>query len=853
MFGPWTSKTVTPSSSTIFAFLHLVLVVSLWTPTGAELESWIDKGGGGGLGYGRQEKEKRDDAGRYLNAFAIKLKEGERRDSAERIAFEYGFRLKAELPHSEIFVLERPGSRSRSKRSAERHLDSLLKDPRIEHAQQEVLLRRAKRRIVHDKQLELPIRTIPDSSLYKRIQVAPSLAQRDNVYGRSRGTANFKDPLFKDMWYLVNEGQSGGERGLDLNVGVVWENGITGKGVVVCILDDGVDHTHPDLKDNYDEIAIVLPLYHFHICPCPQISSASMPELPMWTCHGTRCAGEIAAAANNDICGVGVAYESRIGGVRVLDGPVSDSLEAEAISFNRDYIDIYSASWGPTDDGSTMEGPRHLALTALVNGVRKGRKGLGSIFVWATGNGGLYGDDCSADGYVSRPETLSVGSVNDWGRSPFFMENCTSTLAVVPSGGEDYKGQEEERGEVKLKVVTTDMSGGCIENFQGTSSAAPLATGCIANVLQANPNLTWRDVQHIVVQGTRIPSVDTSWTINGAGRHVSHKFGFGLLDCGRMVELAQNWDPVPEQMVCNMTRQSYRPLMYKGMVTESIMSDGCLQGHSGSDKEFAASAIDRLEHVQLYIKMASNMRGETAIHLVSPAGTRSALLSPRPLDDHSGAWEFVFMTVHSWDESPRGKWTLEVHHVPQQNHSKRSSRNFVFDEDLEILKRNLGREKNQRSGKGNEIVGYIKEWSIAMYGTRGTRHTHAGLVKNRNQFAYQPSSTDVAEIKKRETELGQEVKVKRAQPQDQRTVGVSQQTEVVQKKNSQAVKENLIEKLWDLLHAHGGRDVRKRVMLNAEMAESQKKINRAVKLRELTILTEKLLAKLDRRSAVQFS
>ena len=59
----------------------------------------------------------------------------------------------------------------------------------------------------------------------------------------------------------------------------------------------------------------------------------------------------------------------------------------------------------------------------------------------------------SADGYVSLPETLSVGSVNDWGKSPFFMENCSSTLAVVPSGGEEWLGQEAETG-IKVKVVS---------------------------------------------------------------------------------------------------------------------------------------------------------------------------------------------------------------------------------------------------------------------------------------------------------------------------------------------------------------------------------------------------------------
>ena len=84
----------------------------------------------------------------------------------------------------------------------------------------------------------------------------------------------------------------------------------------------------------------------------------------------------------------------------------------------------------------------------------QGRGGLGNIYVWATGNGGMHGDDCNADGYTSSVETLSVGSITDWGRQPFYMENCSSTLAVVPTGGEEYEGQEEDMGQIKLKVVS---------------------------------------------------------------------------------------------------------------------------------------------------------------------------------------------------------------------------------------------------------------------------------------------------------------------------------------------------------------------------------------------------------------
>ena len=61
--------------------------------------------------------------------------------------------------------------------------------------------------------------------------------------------------------------------------------------------------------------------------------------------------------------------QSLITGVRMLDGTVTDELEGDAIAFNHKYIDIYSASWGPNDDGKTVEGPGELAKRAFLKGI----------------------------------------------------------------------------------------------------------------------------------------------------------------------------------------------------------------------------------------------------------------------------------------------------------------------------------------------------------------------------------------------------------------------------------------------------------------------------------------------------
>ncbi|KAL8197325.1 UNVERIFIED_CONTAM: hypothetical protein K2H54_020394 [Gekko kuhli] len=444
------------------------------------------------------------------------------------------------------------------------------------------------------------------------------------------------DPKFPQQWYLANGNQR------DLNVREAWQQGYTGQGIVVSILDDGIEKNHPDLEANYDSAASF------------DVNDQDSDPQPRYTQmndnrHGTRCAGEVAAVANNGICGVGVAYNAKIGGVRMLDGEVTDAVEAQSLGLNPNHIHIYSASWGPEDDGKTVDGPAHLAEEAFYRGVSQGRNGLGSIFVWASGNGGREHDSCNCDGYTNSIYTLSISSTTQSGNVPWYSEACSSTLATTYSSGSQNEKQ----------IVTTDLRQKCTESHTGTSASAPLAAGIIALALEANKNLTWRDMQHLVVRTSKPAHLNTNdWAVNGVGRKVSHSYGYGLLDAGAMVSLAKNWTSVGPQRKC-LVDILLEPKDIGKRLEVRQRVDAC---------RGKASYISRLEHVQARLTLSYNRRGDLAIHLVSPAGTRSTLLAARPHDySADGFNDWAFMTTHSWDEDPAGDWMLEIENTSEAN------------------------------------------------------------------------------------------------------------------------------------------------------------------------------------------
>ncbi|XP_029554273.1 neuroendocrine convertase 2-like isoform X2 [Salmo trutta] len=442
--------------------------------------------------------------GIFTNHLLVQLHEGAH-DEAHQLATEHGFHSARKLPFGEgLFHFYPQNTHQRRSKRSLRHRQHLEKDRRVKNVLDQEGFGRQKRG-------------------YRSI---------DEIY------IKMTDPLFSKQWYLINTGQADGTPGLDLNVAEAWGLGYTGRGITIAIMDDGIDYLHPDLASNYNAEASF------------DFSSNDPYPYPRYTddwfnSHGTRCAGEVSAAANNNICGVGVAYNSKVAGIRMLDQPfMTDIIEASSISHMPQVIDIYSASWGPTDDGKTVDGPRELTLQAMADGVNKGRGGKGSIYVWASGDGGSY-DDCNCDGYASSMWTISINSAINDGRTALYDESCSSTLASTFSNG---RKRNPEAG-----VATTDLYGNCTLRHSGTSAAAPEAAGVFALALEANPNLTWRDMQHLSVLTSKRNQLHDEvhqWRRNGVGLEFNHLFGYGVLDAGGMVKMAKEWKTVPERFHC---------------------------------------------------------------------------------------------------------------------------------------------------------------------------------------------------------------------------------------------------------------------------------------------------------------
>ena len=460
----------------------------------------------------------------------------------------------------------------------------------------------------------------PDWSLEKRIDTTvndpadAAAVQRQQHVMKTLGIA---DPIFDKQWHLFNSAQPGH----DVNVTDVWLSGVTGKNATVAIVDDGLDMYSNDLKDNYYAEGS----YDFNDQqpePRPVLSDDR---------HGTRCAGEI-GAGKNDVCGVGVAYDSKIAGIRILSKLISDADEAIAMNYDFQHNQIYSCSWGPPDDGRSMEAPGVLIKRAMLNGVQNGRDKLGSIFVFASGNGAASEDNCNFDGYTNSIYSITVGAVDRKGLHPYYSEKCSAQLVVTYSSGS---------GDT---IHTTDVGENtCSDTHGGTSAAAPLAAGIFALALDVRPDLSWRDMQYIALH-TAVPIdlEDDDRQKTALGKEFSHTFGYGKIDSWALVELAKTWKKVKPQA------WYYSPWLHVKLdIPEG--EEGFKSSFEITEDMLKEANLERLEHVTVTMNVEHGCRGDLSVDLISPSGLVSHISATRKMDkSDEGYKDWTFMTVVHW-------------------------------------------------------------------------------------------------------------------------------------------------------------------------------------------------------------
>jgi subtilisin family serine protease len=442
---------------------------------------------------------------------------------------------------------------------------------------------------------------------------------------------NPADPLFPDQWHHENSGQSGGLPFADAATREAWDLGLSGNGVVIAIIDTGIEYLHPDLFPNW-----LNGLGYDYNDQDTDPSPVGFEDR-----HGTAVAG-ISMAASNSTGGLGLAYRSKLVPLRLIAGPFESGDEAVALSYRRDTVDIYNNSWGPSDQGGVRYARASEAMrNAVEANVGLGRGGLGNIYVWAAGNGGLNGDNSNYDGYNSLPYTISVGAIGQDDVKAGYSEPGANLLVSAPSGGSG------------AGILTTDNTGesgydpgDSYANFSGTSAAAPIVSGAVALMLEARPTLNWRDVQQILAM-TAVPVdfLSGGWDRNGSGLLFNHNYGFGRVDAAAAVKLASGWRTLPSMQSVSGSENRQKTLQLGVPSEGGISLNGSL----------------RVQFVNVTLRMNHPDWGDLRVELISPSGTRSVLAEPHPNANSQGEpGNWTYLSTRHLGERASGTWRLVV-------------------------------------------------------------------------------------------------------------------------------------------------------------------------------------------------
>lgn len=350
------------------------------------------------------------------------------------------------------------------------------------------------------------------------------------------------DPLFVEQWNLNNTGLNGWTAGVDIKACQAW--GITSgnPNVIVAVLDEGVELNHPEIA-NYTSIS-----YDSESKTSPSVVHGS---------HATAAAGVIGASKNNNKGIAGIAPDCKIMSVsnKLKGNPDSRKARADGLNWAwQNGASVINNSWSSSIKYQIIDDAINLALS-------KGRNGLGTAVVFSTGN-----EDNNKISYPANANSgiIAVGAASPCGqRKSRTPVSCDGAL-----WGSNY-GEGLDIVAPGILIPTTDRVGepgysnsDFINNWFGTSAAAPQVSGAVALMISLNPNLTVKEIERVLQKtAQKIGNYSYSTDANKPNGSWNEEVGYGLLDINEALK----------QSYCNITEINNQTIATESIYTNCVI------------------------------------------------------------------------------------------------------------------------------------------------------------------------------------------------------------------------------------------------------------------------------------------
>ena len=395
------------------------------------------------------------------------------------------------------------------------------------------------------------------------------------------------DPLYDTQWPLENRDPGTGDKiGPEFNIREAWA-GSTGQGVVIGIADDGVDLAHTDfLGQGADNL-------HFNFTNGEADGNPAASNQG----HGTIVAGLALAKADNKRGIAGVSPGAKLASLVVWtagDDFGTEEQVADMFQYRNDAVHVQNHSWG----SSTIEqlDAAVIESKAIERAIETGRDGKGVLIIRVSGNSREEDWSASDDGYANDPRVVTVGAVGPDGRvAPFSSAGaCVLCVGLIANTASEYPVYSTDRmGALgwNRKSSADDPEVGSYHAITrgGTSFTAPQLAGVVALILGVNPDLTYRDVQQVLIHSSRHYDFDDPFlSPNASGYLFSLNTGYGVPDAGVAVRLAKSWKNTGALVEKSYTQNSLTELPDDGLQLRIVAS--------GDETIFTASPGNGLVH-----------------------------------------------------------------------------------------------------------------------------------------------------------------------------------------------------------------------------------------------------------------